>query len=47
MDIHLKFDSHGNLIPYHGKESASHSHKWIETPNGNMFMRTKWASVIG
>ncbi|MBQ6205104.1 MAG: hypothetical protein IJK46_13565 [Prevotella sp.] len=36
MDINLKFDSHGNLIPYNGKESASHSHKWIEKPNGNM-----------
>lgn len=36
MDINLKFDSHGNLIPYNGKESASHSHKWIEMPNGNM-----------
>ena len=35
-DINLKFDSHGNLIPYNGKESASHSHKWIEMPNGNM-----------
>lgn len=36
MDINLKFDSHGNLIPYNGKESASHSHKWIEKPNGDM-----------
>ena len=36
MDINLKFDSHGNLIPYNGKESASHSHQWIEHPNGNM-----------
>jgi hypothetical protein len=35
-DINLKFDSHGNLIPYNGKESASHSHKWIERPNGDM-----------
>lgn len=35
-EINLKFDSHGNLIPYNGKESASHSHKWIEHPNGNM-----------
>ena len=35
-DINLKFDSQGNLIPYNGKESASHSHKWIEMPNGNM-----------
>ena len=36
MDINLKFDSHGNLIPYSGKESGSHSHKWIERPNGDM-----------
>lgn len=36
MDINLKFDSHGNLIPYNGKESASHSHKWIERPDGKM-----------
>lgn len=35
-DINLKFDSHGNLIPYNGKESASHSHKWIEKSNGDM-----------
>lgn len=35
-DINLKFDSHGNLIPYNGKESASHSHKWIEISNGDM-----------
>ena len=35
-EINLKFDFHGNLIPYNGKESASHSHKWIEHPNGNM-----------
>jgi len=35
-EINLKFDSHGNLIPFNGKESASHSHKWIEHPNGNM-----------
>ena len=35
-EINLKFDSHGNLIPYNGKESASHSHKWIEHPDGNM-----------
>ena len=36
MDINLKFDSHGNLIPFNGKESASHSHKWIEMLNGYM-----------
>lgn len=35
-DINLKFDSHGNIIPFNGKESASHSHEWIELPNGNM-----------
>ncbi len=35
-EINLKFDSHGNLIPFNGKESASHSHKWVEHPNGNM-----------
>ena len=36
MDINLKFDSNGNLIPFNGKESASHSHKWIERPDGKM-----------
>lgn len=36
MDINLKFDSQGNLIPYNGKESASHSHKWIEKKDGKM-----------
>ena len=35
-DINLKFDSHGNIIPFNGKESASHSHKWIERPDGKM-----------
>ncbi len=35
-DINLKFDSHGNLILYNGKENGSHSHKWIEMPNGDM-----------
>ena len=35
-EINLKFDTHGNFIPFNGKESASHSHKWIEHPNGNM-----------
>jgi|GEM_PF-1255966 len=35
-DINLKFDSHGNLILYNGKEHGSHSHKWIEMPNGDM-----------
>lgn len=36
VDINLKFDSHGNLIPFNGKESASHSHEWIERPDGKM-----------
>ena len=35
-EINLKFDSHGNLIPFNGKYDASHSHKWIERPDGNM-----------
>lgn len=35
-DLNLKFDSHGNIIPFNGKESASHSHEWIELPNGDM-----------
>ena len=35
-EINLKFDSYGNLIPFNGKESASHSHKWIERPDGIM-----------
>ena len=39
IDINLKFDSHGNLIPFNGKESASHSHKWIERPDGKMARR--------
>jgi len=36
MDINLKFDSNGNLIPFNEKESASHAHSWIEHPDGNM-----------
>lgn len=35
-DINLKFDSHGNLIPFNGKESGTHSHQWIQKPNGDM-----------
>jgi len=36
MDINLKFDSQGNLIPYNGKESGSHAHEWHERPDGKM-----------
>lgn len=36
MDINLKFDSHGNLIPFNGEESGTHSHNWIERPDGKM-----------
>ena len=35
-EINLVFDSHGNLVPYNGKKSGSHSHQWEEQPNGNM-----------
>ena len=36
MYINLKFDSHGNLIPYNGEEGASHAHQWEERPDGKM-----------
>lgn len=36
MDINIKFDKHGNIIPYNGKEAATHAHHWIKLPNGNM-----------
>ena len=36
MDINLKFDSQGNLIPYNGKESGSHAHEWHERADGKM-----------
>ena len=35
-EINLVFDSHGNLVPYNGKKSGSHSHQWEEHANGNM-----------
>lgn len=36
MDINLKFDSKGNLIPYNGTENGSHAHEWVQLSNGNM-----------
>ena len=35
-EINLVFDTHGNLVPYNGKKSGSHSHQWEEQINGNM-----------
>ena len=35
-EINLVFDSHGNIVPYNGKKTGSHSHKWMEHPDGNM-----------
>lgn len=35
-EINLVFDTHGNLVPYNGKKSGSHSHQWVEKPDGNM-----------
>ncbi len=35
-EINLVFDSHGNLVPYNGKKSGSHSHQWEEQSDGNM-----------
>lgn len=35
-EINLVFDSHGNLVPYNGKKSGSHSHQWGEQSDGNM-----------
>lgn len=35
-DINLVFDTHGNLVPYNGKKTGSHSHQWEEQTNGNM-----------
>ena len=36
IEINLKFDSHGNVRPYNGKESNSHAHEWYEGKDGNM-----------
>ena len=36
MDINLKFDSKGNLIPFNGTENGSHAHEWVQLSNGNM-----------
>lgn len=35
-EINLVFDSHGNIVPFNGKKSGSHSHQWMEHPDGNM-----------
>ena len=35
-EINLVFDTHGNLIPFNGKKSGSHSHQWVEQSDGNM-----------
>ena len=35
-EINLVFDTHGNLVSYNGKKSGSHSHQWVEKPDGNM-----------
>ena len=35
-EINLVFDTHGNIVPYNGKKTGSHSHQWVEQPNGNM-----------
>ena len=35
-EINLVFDSHGNIVPYNGKKSGSHSHQWEEKSDGNM-----------
>lgn len=35
-EINLVFDTHGNIVPYNGKKTGSHMHKWIEHPNGKM-----------
>ena len=35
-EINLVFDSQGNLVPYNGKKSGSHSHQWVEQSNGDM-----------
>ena len=35
-EINLIFDSHGNLVPFNGKKSGSHSHQWEEQSDGNM-----------
>lgn len=36
FEINLKFDSHGNIRPYNGKESNSHAHEWYEGEDGDM-----------
>ena len=36
VEVNLKFDSNGNIKPFDGKESSSHSHKWYEGEDGNM-----------
>lgn len=39
-EVNLVFDPHGNLVPYNGKKTGSHSHQWEEQPNGNMGRKT-------
>lgn len=40
QEINIVFDSHGNIVPYNGKKSGSHSHEWIELTNGDMVRKT-------
>ena len=35
-EINMVFDTHGNLVPYNGKKTGSHSHQWEEQANGDM-----------
>lgn len=34
--IDLKFDSHGNVLPYNETDGGSHSHKWGEVAPGKI-----------
>jgi hypothetical protein len=35
-EVNLVFDAHGNIVPFNGKKSGSHSHQWEERPNGDI-----------
>lgn len=36
FEVNLKFDNSGNVIPFNGKETASHAHEWCSDGNGVM-----------
>ena len=39
-EVNLVFDANGNIVPFNGKKSGSHSHQWEERTKGDMGRKT-------